>query len=1371
MKKVLRKTRHRGITIPAVSLQARVLAFCIGQLFFSFGNPLAFGQDNAIPPGFWLENGLPYIQNFSPKEYGEYPQNWGIAQDERGVMYFANNHGILIYDGVSWRLVKLPNQSLPRSLRLHDGQIYFGGRLELGYLKVEANGELQPVSLLDKIPEKHHDFRDVWSIESTEEGIFFRTYKYLFHWSGNVMSILAASRRFQASSAVHHKYYIQDMGTGLMTLTRDSLRLVPGGEMFAGKSIQAILPYDETRILVGTHSHGLFLSEGRAFVPFSTQADAFLLENELYHGARLAQGLFAFATERGGVVVVDKKGNVCQVLNKRSGLRDEHINYTFVDREGGLWLALDNGLARVETPAPLSRFSAESGIESMVVTIIRHEGILYVGTQQGVYYLDKNVSGKFGYSKFRPVTESLKFCWSFLSVDEQLLVATQQGVARIKDGQAAVLNAELPNPASAPHLHRSHRDSSLVYVARLNGLSALQLIDGRWTNLGRFHGITEFIRSVAEDTGGDLWLGTQVQGVIRVTLNRGGGIADSSDIAVKRFGTAHGLPRDLILPYQIAGRTRFATQKGLRYFDAESQRFPPDSTFGVMFADSSCWIYHLSEDQDGNVWIVAGKGKTAINGVATRKPDGSYVWNQAPFRRLNDIGITNVIYPEPDSVVWFGGSEGVARYHTAAAKAYDHDYAAFIRRVVGITTDSLFYGGNRAPGAGAPLLDFGLNSLRFQFAAPTYDDVSENRFQVKLDGYDAQWSRWSDETRKDYTGLPGGDYVFRVRAINVYGNVSREGEFAFTILPPWYRSWWAYLVYGLLAVGGVALVVKWRVRQLQKRTRELEAIVDARTATVREQAEKLKELDQVKSRFFANISHEFRTPMTLILGPLEDMIAKTKDVSKQEELSLMRRNAKRVLHLINQLLDLSRLESKKLKLRVRQGDLTAFLKGIVMSFASLAEQKDINLTFEPSDGSKPSDGFSDAYFDPDHIEKIFYNLLSNAFKFTPAGGNISVSVREKKPVDSAELKQVEITVADTGVGIPEDRVHHIFDRFYQVDATSTREHEGTGIGLALTRELVELHRGEIKVRSSETEGTTFTVCIPVQKQAFANADLDSSPAAPLTPDLEAPVHPAESQTSDPEPEIKEDAAIILVVDDHADVRSYVRMHLQPTYQVIEAENGETGLNRAIETIPDMIISDVMMPKMDGYQLCEALKTNEKTSHIPVILLTARAGEKDKLAGLETGADDYLTKPFNSKELNVRVDNLIQLRRKLQDRFRKEGLLQPRDIAIPSAEEAFLQKMMDILEKNLENEEFGVESLSVALFMSRRQLQRKIRALTGETPTDFIRSVRLQRAKKLLEQGAGSVSEVAFMVGFGSLPYFSTAFREKFGVPPSGIKAR
>ncbi|MCZ6817899.1 MAG: ATP-binding protein, partial [Calditrichaeota bacterium] len=706
--------------------------------------------------------------------------------------------------------------------------------------------------------------------------------------------------------------------------------------------------------------------------------------------------------------------------------------------------------------------------------------------------------------------------------------------------------------------------------------------------------------------------------------------------------------------------------------------------------------------------------------------------------------------------------------------------------VNGISTDSVFYHGASLFQLPQPEIEHKNNSLRFQFAALSYDDPSANLYQVKLYGFDADWSNWSNEKKKDYTSLPAGDYTFRVRAKNVYEHLSREGIFSFTILPPWYQTWWAFISYTFFAGIVMFAIVKSRVRHFENKTRELESIVAERTGVIREQAEKLLELNEMKSRFFANISHEFRTPLTLILGPLEERIARAKKKADKEEFSMMHRSGQRLLRLINELLDLSSLESGKMKLKASRGDFVTFLKGIVMSFASLAQQNKITLKREIPRHLESAE-FSDIYFDPDKIEKIFSNLLSNAFKFTPEGGQVSVTVNSENrtsKIENEPRKIVEIQVIDTGIGIPADRLPHIFDRFYQVDGTSTKEQEGTGIGLALTKELVVLHHGSLNVESEEGHGTTFIVLLPVGKKhlnkeeiAADTSDIRASESSiqhqePSIKNQESSIEHQESSIKNPGTSIQKPVSssedIILIVDDHPDVCNYIRKQLETNYQIIEAQDGQQGVDTAIKTIPDLVISDVMMPKLDGNQLCEALKTNVKTSHIPIILLTAKAGEEDKLAGLKTGADDYLTKPFSAKELQVRVRNLIAQRRKLRARFVREGILQPREVAVTSMDEEFLHRLMNEIEEQLAEEDFGVEQLSLKVNMSARQLHRKVHALTARSPVELIRTVRLQRARQLLEQKTGSISEIAYQVGFSNLSYFARMFKEAFGKLPSEI---
>jgi DNA-binding response OmpR family regulator len=495
-----------------------------------------------------------------------------------------------------------------------------------------------------------------------------------------------------------------------------------------------------------------------------------------------------------------------------------------------------------------------------------------------------------------------------------------------------------------------------------------------------------------------------------------------------------------------------------------------------------------------------------------------------------------------------------------------------------------------------------------------------------------------------------------------------------------------------------------------------------------------------------------------------------RSIKKKEknQLHLIQRSAKRLQRLINQLLDLSRLETGKMELQVRAGDFVGFLKSVVMAFASLAESKNIDLKFTTDPGLAAPD-FPGLYFDSDKIEKIVSNLLSNAFKFTDSGGSVSVKVsREQSESDG---QKVDITIADSGKGIPEDRLPFIFDRFYQADPSSTRENEGTGIGLALVKELVELHHGQINLKSRPGEGTTFEILLSLATNQFSDTEtLSDTEHSTISMNEEETAKDLESILPSEPLSLDEDETVILIVDDHPDVRRYIREQLRAHFKIVEAENGESGIQSALDIIPDLVISDVMMPKVDGYELCEALKSDQKTSHIPVILLTARAGEEDKLAGLNTGADDYLVKPFNSKELNTRVRNLIEQRQKLRQRYLREGRLRPADIEAPSLDDQFIQNLMCVIEEHLQDENFSVEELSSNMNMGSRHLHRKVRALTNNSPVELIRLIRLQRARQLLEQKAGSVSQIAYQVGFSNLSYFSKSFKLEFGLLPSEIES-
>ncbi|HMB89217.1 MAG TPA: ATP-binding protein, partial [Rhodothermales bacterium] len=649
--------------------------------------------------------------------------------------------------------------------------------------------------------------------------------------------------------------------------------------------------------------------------------------------------------------------------------------------------------------------------------------------------------------------------------------------------------------------------------------------------------------------------------------------------------------------------------------------------------------------------------------------------------------------------------------------------------------------------------------VAFRYTALEYNRPEDVRFQYKLEGYDGTWRDAGAERVAAYTNLPPGDYIFLVRA-GLGGIWSDPASMEVTSTPFFWEATWFLVLTGLLFATVGPLFYVFRVRQLKAREAELEQAVAVRTEQLAEKATELQHANELKSRFLANLSHEFRTPLTLTFGPLDD-IAHRRFASLEEAIPHVeraRRNGGRLLLLINQLLDLSRLDAGALLLHTHRHDLATHLLQIAALFDSFAETRSIHFATDIPDGVLYH------VYDADKMEKVVVNLLSNAFKFTPAGGKVSVSAASE--TDGS----VRIVVADTGPGISEAHLGHLFDRFYQVDSASTRSHEGTGIGLALVKELVELHEGTIEVESTVGFGTRFTVRIPrLEEEAAApRQDRGSASALPETEYALAASLPMPALSPELPASVPEEATVVLVVDDNADMRAYIRAHLEEHFTIIEAENGRVGFERAVELVPDLVLSDVMMPEMDGLEACAALKADERTSHTPVVLLTAKAEVEHRIEGYESGADAYLPKPFNAEEVQVRVRTLIAERQRLRARFAGmtgEVAIEDESTLLPR-EAAFLAKVEEMIETHLSDAHFGVDHLAEALSMSRRQLFRKMGALTEETPAALMRRRRLEQATVLLREGTMSVKEVAFEVGFTSQASFGRLFREVYGVPPS-----
>ncbi|GJM32934.1 MAG: hybrid sensor histidine kinase/response regulator [Saprospiraceae bacterium] len=1270
------------------------------------------------------------------------------------------------YDGVSWRLIKTDNKTVIRSLAIDENnRIFVGAYGEIGYLAPDTLGQLQYVSLLPYLEEKYYDFSDVWQTIITSDGVYFSTQKYIFRWANQQMHVWESPTYILHTALVNDQLYIRQWKTGLMQMVSDSLILVPEGEKFLTNRISMMLPYSGTDnkgqkkefILICSQTEGLFLYDGISVVPFRTSFDELLMNARIYKAIRLTNGDYAIATMQDGVIIMDEKGNLLHHLNKASGLQNNTVWTLCQDKQGGLWIGMNIGISRAEINVPLTYFSDREGVEGGVFSITRHQGTLYIATSSGIYYLDENPKETGQNSRqFKRVSDIPPQVWAQLSMGKTLLGGTFQGLYEIKKDQAYLINR-----GYIFSICRSQKDTNRIFTGLQGGLGSYYYDEGQWRNDGIVDGITQEIRDVVEAPDGKLWLTTRYQGLLQVDFSNGFTLQPK----ITHFDTLQGLPPgDRNVAFPLENGMGFATPQGLYRFEEIQQRFLPDTSLIRGFENRRDAIFSVTADHDENLWLLIPEGSKS--GVALRQEDGTYSWNDIPLIRTNN-GDFNVAYPDPmnKEITWFGGNERLIQYDASSPHDYALDFNVIIRKVI-VNEDSLIYDGGLGSEDNFESISeftFANNSLKFLFAAPSFDDESKNEYQYFLEGYDQNWSKWSSASRKDYTNLPEGNYRFQVRAKNIYQHISSTAVFEFEILPPFYRTWWAYLLYLLFFVGLFYAFRQYETNRLSKKhLREIELL----------EYDKLKELDQLKSRFFADISHEFRTPLTLILGPLENFISKSTKKEDIREYALMKRNAQSLLRLINQLLDLSRLEARKMKLETHYDDIIPFIKGVFYAFESLAETKKISMHF-----TTDSDNIS-LYYDPDKMAQVITNVLSNAFKFTPEGGMVSVKI---KRVDTEDLgESLEIGIVDTGIGIPANHLPHVFERFYQSKDVYRHDGQGTGIGLALAKELVELHKGRIGVESRVGEGTQFTILLPIGKAPSQTGSIteDFTPKslAELRPDLietdvisDSLITAENSQPVFADSEEVADKQIILLVEDNADMLSFIRDQLPDYYQIIEAIDGQEGIEKALETIPELIISDVMMPRMDGLQLCDFLKNDERTSHIPIILLTAKADVESRIAGLERGADVYLAKPFNRQELLAHLRNLLDLRMRLRERYSSLQAPAPtveKDLQI---EDAFLQKARLIVEKHLSDLDFDMDRFSRSLSMSRSQLFRKIKALTGKSPSLFIRSIRLKRAKELLQTTDRNVTEVAYDVGFSTPAFFSDAFLEEFGIRPSEVR--
>ena len=838
------------------------------------------------------------------------------------------------------------------------------------------------------------------------------------------------------------------------------------------------------------------------------------------------------------------------------------------------------------------------------------------------------------------------------------------------------------------------------------------------------------------------------------TANQGVGMMDMRTREIKKIQGQSGnvkLSNDAVnhVYKDSRGLVWIATREGLNVYDTRRHVFLDLSPVAEAKGN---FIAAITEDQERNMWVSTSRKVIRVTVASDGK--GSYLFDSRAYN--SEDGLQNCDFNQRSIKTLHNGIIAIGGLYGVNIFAPDHiRYNKMLPNVM-FTGLSLFdeavkvgqsYGGRvliekELNDVENVEFDYKQNIFSVSFASDNYNLPEKTQYMYKLEGFNNDWLTLPLGVHNvTFTNLAPGKYVLRVKAINSDGYVGiKEATLGIVVNPPFWMSWWAYLLY---AVGLVIVLFLARYRML-KRERE-----KFHLQQIENEVAKNEEINNMKFRFFTNVSHELRTPLTLIISPLEGMLKETTDELQSTRLQLMYRNAQRLLHLVNQLLDFRKGEMSTHQLSLSEGDIISYVHSVCNSFLLMADKKHIQFSFFSG-----IDTFSMA-FDADKVGKIVMNLLSNAFKFTPEGGRVTVMIEHVAGTPDI----LEIKIADTGIGISDVDKEHIFERFYQAGHKGVEETTGNGIGLSLVRDFVTLHEGEVKVFDNIGMGSVFVIQFPV-KHVETQVQLPEETGMPAGDEEDKEMKEEAREETE-----RKNFPLLLIVDDNEDFRIFMRYSLELQYRVKLAVNGKEAWEMMQEELPDLVISDVMMPQMDGNELCRLIKQDKRTAHIPVILLTARQNTEAKLEGLQTGADDYVTKPFNMTILVLRIRKLIEL-----SRYHRvtQGMIDPApsEIVITSLDEKLIEKAIKYVEDNMSRTELSVEELSRELGMSRVHLYKKLLQITGKTPIEFIRVIRLKRAAQLLRESQLHVSEVAFEVGFNNPKYFSRYFKDEFGVLPS-----
>lgn len=1427
----------RAFFICAPTLTCPILT-TLTVLYVFVGLVVADAQTNLSPSIFF--NRLTTAQGLSNNTVNS------LLQDRSGLLWFATDDGLNRFDGYEFKVFRhvAGNANSPADNSIstlyedRSGKIWIGTKSGAVNCYDPTTETFQKWEIQDKtITSLYEDSqKNIWL--GTYRGGLYRLNPAtgaIAHWQSNPQDPFSLSNDYVTSIVEDHKRNIwigayHGLNKATVPVQSDTVKFT---RYFSETNNPNTVSHDIVWNLTRSASDSSIIWIGTAdgLTRYDSNSGAFTQikipnPDQLQFGAS-AGSVTEETSEGDRILWIDSfaglircnmdQGSFARFVSNNDdphSLAHNHISGMIKDKSGVLWLATENGLCNFpakgtkfnNTLSAKFRFSDVKAPAKNVKAIARtDDGRIWFGAEDGLYYADQIPAGssnKSGALNKLSASNGINI-WSLAPGRSQdLWIGTYgSGLFRfdLKTNRMSAVRA----------YDKTITIPAIQYIKSLYCNEQKKLWIGFWgVGLARLDPVTADYQSwlhdaddphslshndvwvIFQDSRERLWVGTNGGGLNLFQEEKGGTFShwvageSSTSNPDRSKATATGTlcsnsiycmcewrnAKTSVSPDQTVlwigtnnGLNKFVMQNAGRQFQvADISSF----TGKDGLADNS--VKSILEDENGHLWLGTAGGISFFN---TR--DNSFInYDHADGIIGGDFNYASAAQ-DAEGMMFMGSTSGLNYFdpRTIARSLYRPpvlitDFQIFNASVA--SNDPALGENKSILYANTITLSHRQNVFSFQLAALDYNSPGSSQYAYKMEGFDANWVYSGARRFITYTNLRPGSYTFKARSTNSDGIWNDQAaEIKVIITPPWWQTGWAIVLYLIIFFSSIYGIIRFQATRAKT-----QAMLKMQEFEFRH----LQQVETMKSRFFANISHEFRTPLTLIKGPLEQLLSGRIKKNKIDYYRMLYRNAEKLQSLIDQLLELAQLEAETIPLQTEVLDLGPLLKGFVASFIPLAEQKNIDFAFR-SDGTVVL-----ALIDRDKLEKIINNLLSNAFKFTPDGGQISVELhceQASSAMKPSTSGTAVVAIRDSGIGIPEQDRQHIFNRFFRIDDSAKNSHGGSGIGLALVKELVALHNWDISVQSQEGKGSVFTLKIPIHQRLVNHPGVEKSSSEETSFSVQDrkdvnSISPSQDSAAKIETGEGNAAAsrsnnkkpVILVVEDSADVRFFLADLLYAEYTVAQAEGAKEGIALAKNTMPDLILSDIMMPGMDGIEFCQRLKTDWQTSHIPIILLTAKALPDDKIAGLETGADDYITKPFNVQELLVRIRNLIEQRRRLRDKIRQELELQPESLASNSVDAEFMHKLLSALEENLHDEKLDCELLAQKLFVSKSRLHRKLRAIAGQAPGEFIRMYKLKRAAQMIVENKFSITQIAYEVGFASPAQFTRAFKKYFSCLPS-----